>query len=124
MVSKDTGEKRSKTEGERHIESERIMITVPELLVKKLNDEKEERGYGSVQVIINEAIRGRYFGVKKVVSSLSSSKGSSGGIYGGARRGRKPKFDHEKMVSGENVLVWGDEAKAKAKGNENKKGGD
>ena len=73
------------------VDKDKVLVSVPELLMEKLNNEKDKRGYPSIQVIINECIRERYFGKK-----LDSS--------GGAKRGPKPKFNHEKMVSGETMF--------------------
>jgi len=91
------------------LETERFTIAIPKLLVKKLIEEKEKRGYSNLQVIINEAIRERYFGMMRI-AGMGIKK-----PYTGARRGPKPKFNHEDMVSGESVLFWDKGEKKKEK---------
>jgi len=93
-----------KAEGVRMVQ---VKLTVPEIMLKKLEEERDKSAYESVQEVIKETIRKRYF--------LKDFEMGGKRSYNGAKRGPKPKFDHEKMVSGENVLVWGKEAKENEK---------
>ncbi len=77
-----------------------VKLTVPEIMLKRLEQEKEKSAYDSVQEVIKETIRKRYF--LKDEESVKKP-------YTGAKRGPKPGFNHEKMVSGENVLKFGKE---------------
>ena len=80
-------------------EKENVILRVPKLLLEKLENEKEKRGYPSVQTIINEAIRERYFGENNIPGIYHKA-------YTGAKRGPKPKFNHVDMISDEPAIVW------------------
>jgi len=65
-------------------ESERIILTIPKKLFQKLKEEKNRFSYQSIQSIILEALRERYYKKK---------------TEGKSRRGRPPELDLVKIAS-------------------------
>jgi len=65
-------------------ESERIILTIPKKLFNKLREEKNRFSYQSIQSIILEALRERYYKKK---------------TEGKSRRGRPPELDLVKIAS-------------------------
>jgi len=65
-------------------ESERIILTIPKKLFNKLREEKNRFSYQSIQSIILEALRERYYKKK---------------TEGKSRRGRPPELDLVKIAT-------------------------